>query len=74
MSFVGDLVGRVFDGAFGFAHCLLCIALELLCDAFRAETIVTDDLADALLCLASCFVGLAFDFVGGASHDVLLRG
>jgi hypothetical protein len=72
VSLVGDLVGRVLDGDFGFANRFLDVALGCLCGTLRAEPIVADRLVNTLLYLAYGFVGMSFDLVGCAAHVILL--
>jgi hypothetical protein len=58
------------DGVLGFANRLLDLALGFLCSTFGAHTVITSGRANALLYLASNFIGCASDFIGCATHDV----
>ena len=68
MSLAGDLVGRVFDGDFGFPNRFLDVALGCLFGTLRAEPIVADRLANTLLYLAYGFVGMPLDLAGCAAQ------
>jgi hypothetical protein len=60
----------LFHGVFHVADGLLSFALLLLHSALDLQFFITGGLAYALLDVADCFIGYAFDLVRSAAHDL----
>ena len=68
-----SLINRFLDRFLRLSGRHLCVALHRLHIPLRLSLAGAGGLSNLFLCLADCLVGVAFSFVGGATHVLLHR-